>query len=216
MSERDALLRAVLEDPHDDAPRRIFADWLMEYGDDAEQRWGAVIHEQLDSPSTERSQSLDGLLNPPPLHPWPVLAWIAEAFRGLSGAGMELRFHRGFVSGVRMAWLKDYLRSAAYMHERHPIMWVSTGDRTARHNRWIAYKPGRVPDGRMQPITIPYALFEIMEPYTPMGQMMSLGDYVNVRFVCDTDARRWLSDALVLYGRQEADLPLLEPARQPH
>lgn len=33
MSERDALLRAILQHPDDDTPRLIFADWLDEHGE---------------------------------------------------------------------------------------------------------------------------------------------------------------------------------------
>jgi uncharacterized protein (TIGR02996 family) len=34
MTERDALLRAVCENPDDDTPRLVFADWLQENGDE--------------------------------------------------------------------------------------------------------------------------------------------------------------------------------------
>lgn len=33
MSDGDALLRAILDDPDDDAPRLVYADWLDEHGD---------------------------------------------------------------------------------------------------------------------------------------------------------------------------------------
>jgi uncharacterized protein (TIGR02996 family) len=33
MTERDALLAAILDNPKDDMPRLVFADWLQEYGD---------------------------------------------------------------------------------------------------------------------------------------------------------------------------------------
>ena len=33
MNERDALLRAVCENPDDDTPRLVFADWLQEHGE---------------------------------------------------------------------------------------------------------------------------------------------------------------------------------------
>jgi uncharacterized protein (TIGR02996 family) len=35
MNEREALLRAVCENPDDDTPRLVFADWLQEHGDEA-------------------------------------------------------------------------------------------------------------------------------------------------------------------------------------
>ena len=33
MTEREALLRAVCENPDDDTPRLVFADWLDENGE---------------------------------------------------------------------------------------------------------------------------------------------------------------------------------------
>jgi uncharacterized protein (TIGR02996 family) len=35
MNEREALLRAICENPDDDTPRLVFADWLQDYGDEA-------------------------------------------------------------------------------------------------------------------------------------------------------------------------------------
>ena len=33
MTDRDALLRAICDNPEDDAPRLVYADWLDENGD---------------------------------------------------------------------------------------------------------------------------------------------------------------------------------------
>ncbi len=33
MTDNDALLRAILDSPDDDAPRLVYADWLEENGD---------------------------------------------------------------------------------------------------------------------------------------------------------------------------------------
>ncbi|MCI0700590.1 MAG: TIGR02996 domain-containing protein [Planctomycetia bacterium] len=35
MNEREALLKAICENPDDDTPRLVFADWLQENGDEA-------------------------------------------------------------------------------------------------------------------------------------------------------------------------------------
>ena len=34
MNERDALMRAICENPDDDTPRLVFADWLQEHGEE--------------------------------------------------------------------------------------------------------------------------------------------------------------------------------------
>ena len=43
MNERDALLKAVCDNPDDDTPRLVFADWLDEHGEDhgADRRAGS-------------------------------------------------------------------------------------------------------------------------------------------------------------------------------
>src|SRR5262245_24225920 len=46
MTEREALLRAVCENPDDDLPRLVFADWLDENGDEAARAWAEFIRLQ--------------------------------------------------------------------------------------------------------------------------------------------------------------------------
>jgi uncharacterized protein (TIGR02996 family) len=46
---RDALLRAVLEEPEDDAPRLIYADWLEEHGGEKEAARAEFIRVQVKS-----------------------------------------------------------------------------------------------------------------------------------------------------------------------
>src|SRR5262249_7742291 len=49
-----SLLAAIFESPDDDAPRRVYADWLMDHGDAR----GDFIGEQLDSPGGPREEAL--------------------------------------------------------------------------------------------------------------------------------------------------------------
>jgi uncharacterized protein (TIGR02996 family) len=72
-----ALLRAVLDAPEDDAPRRVLADWLIEREDPR----GAMIHQQLDG------QDGAALLE----RYW--RRWSAPAWR----VARRWRFARGFV-----------------------------------------------------------------------------------------------------------------------
>ncbi len=53
MNERDALLHAVCDNPDDDVPRLVFADWLQEHGE--EDRAG-FIRMQIESARTERTR----------------------------------------------------------------------------------------------------------------------------------------------------------------
>ena len=39
MTDREALVRAIIENPDDDAPRLVYADWLDEQGRDEQAEW---------------------------------------------------------------------------------------------------------------------------------------------------------------------------------
>jgi uncharacterized protein (TIGR02996 family) len=72
MSEREALLRAVLADPEDDAPRLVYADWLEEHGDPdraefirvqcelARMRWGSPEYAARGTALHARDRELEG------------------------------------------------------------------------------------------------------------------------------------------------------------
>jgi uncharacterized protein (TIGR02996 family) len=47
MTDREALVRAVLAAPEDDAPRLVFADWCDENGDS---EWAEFIRLQVERP----------------------------------------------------------------------------------------------------------------------------------------------------------------------
>jgi uncharacterized protein (TIGR02996 family) len=48
MTDRDALYRAILISPTDDAPRLVYADWLDEHGDPD---WAALIRAMIRLPA---------------------------------------------------------------------------------------------------------------------------------------------------------------------
>lgn len=53
MSEEEAFLRAICENPDEDTPRLVFADWLDERGGEIETKWASLLREQL-RPGSER------------------------------------------------------------------------------------------------------------------------------------------------------------------
>lgn len=57
MSDRAALIRAVLDNPEDDTPRLVFADWLDEFGTKHERARAAFIRLQIEA---ERISLADG------------------------------------------------------------------------------------------------------------------------------------------------------------
>ena len=48
------LLRAILDDPHDDVPRLVYADWLEEHGDETERVRAEFIRVQIELDEARR------------------------------------------------------------------------------------------------------------------------------------------------------------------
>jgi uncharacterized protein (TIGR02996 family) len=96
MSDGDALLRAILDAPEDDAPRLVYADWLEEHGD-ADRAAFIRVQVQLarlpgNDPARDRLVQTESTL-------WRLHrdAWRAE-FRGWVKFD---RFRRGFLEQIR-------------------------------------------------------------------------------------------------------------------
>jgi uncharacterized protein (TIGR02996 family) len=108
--ERDALWRAIMDNPEDDEPRLVFADWLLERGEPL----GEFIMLQMrvdfakDREATERYHEL-----------WHAhhRRWNAEL--GLP-ADLQISYERGLPSLIRIAMSADMLDVV----DRAPIRWV--------------------------------------------------------------------------------------------
>src|SRR5262245_14221810 len=101
MSDEKALLAAIWDQPHEDTPRLVYADWLDEQGDPAKAARAEFIRMQCelardpwdDSPRrTELSEREKELLK---LH---AKAWRKELPAGVQ----KMAFRRGFVDPKRM------------------------------------------------------------------------------------------------------------------
>ena len=55
MGTEVGLLTDIFENPEDDTPRRVYADWLMDHGNAAR---GEFILEQINSPRSAREEEL--------------------------------------------------------------------------------------------------------------------------------------------------------------
>lgn len=118
MNDGQALLRAILDDPDDDAPRLVFADWLEEGGDHAR---AAHIRAQIklarlpqDDPDRDRIVQLERTLWKANRDAWK--AWVP-------GWARITRFNRGFVEEIR-CWAEDYLARADEVRLRTPLQAV--------------------------------------------------------------------------------------------
>lgn len=95
------LLAAILDNPKDDAPRLIYADWLDEQGE--EERAG-FIREQIANPSNSIGQTYHGL-------------WVVG--------------RRGFTYRVECRTAEQWFQVADLMNSFNPIEQVRLGTRPA-------------------------------------------------------------------------------------
>lgn len=102
MNERDALVRAICDNPDDDTPRLVFADWLQEHGEEARAefvrvqvrfaellRHGVPDADGLGARARELWQKHKG-------------AWLAE-MPSIKGLKWHDAFFRGFVEYATIA-----------------------------------------------------------------------------------------------------------------
>lgn len=133
MSERDALLRAVLMEPADDVRRLAYADWLMERGEPAGRQRGLFVRYQLDRAyhdsmgdtgdrSTEYPEA-DDL--------WPNVEWPDSAHSLFAIAGdrrnIAWRWRRGFIDRLELP-AAEFFRHAEAVFRAHPVEEVRLTD----------------------------------------------------------------------------------------
>jgi uncharacterized protein (TIGR02996 family) len=104
MTDRAALLAAILADPADDTPRLVFADFLAETGDPADAARAAFIRAEVeaerlpfDAPGRAPLDRLAGQL-----YRTFADAWNRE-LPGWLAAGGVVRYRRGFVEDVELS-----------------------------------------------------------------------------------------------------------------
>ena len=113
--DADALLRAVLAAPDDDAPRLIYADWLDEHGDPARAEFIRVQIE-LARPGPDRARRYHLLTAERRLLRDYRAAWTAWLPRW---AHRDL-FRRGFLEGI-ICEAEDFLSKADEVRLRTPL-----------------------------------------------------------------------------------------------
>jgi uncharacterized protein (TIGR02996 family) len=96
MTDREALLQAILENPDDDAPRLVYADWLDEHGDADRAEFIRVQCELARGASTPRRSE--------------VLTDRARQLQSAHGS----RWERDLPGQPAIAWLDRYDRGFLY------------------------------------------------------------------------------------------------------
>jgi uncharacterized protein (TIGR02996 family) len=147
MNQEDAFLRAICENPDDDTPRLVYADWLEEHGDTARAEF---IRVQIE---LERKEADDPATAPLRTRAEDLLRGRRDTWRQELPAWARLgaRFRRGFVA----EWCgtaAPFLRGAAGLFRKAPVqrlaLWGLGDDSLTR----LAELPqlGRVVDLNLQ------------------------------------------------------------------
>ena len=119
MSDRESFLRSILDDPEDDAPRLVFADWLEEQGDAENVARAEFIRSQIERtkipPTSPRAKALRKRERE--LFPQYAAKWRANLPEWARG---HADFRRGFVGKLRMTALR-FVRHAKTLMAAVPL-----------------------------------------------------------------------------------------------
>jgi len=211
MTEREALHRAILLDPEDLTARRIYADWLLEYGNMLGQEYAAFIQGQLDGRSGFVQTS----------H-WPAQShamWAGEPFSRLPWDCARWEWRGGFIEVLDCTTL-DFLHHARELFACQPSREVRLRDREpgprsavpgdcrtwiVRGRTWHRETPYDIPAGVRLAAVQANAMDEVVRELLLIDDPGD-GAHFHLEFEDDPSARQWLSRSCVLYGRQQAGL----------
>ncbi len=136
---REALLAQILEEPDEDAPRLVYADWLEEYGGEYECARAEFIRLQCDYQGRKSGASLarQRQLLRMASRDWDValpapFLWLlgSEMYRVYMprGTPIHVRFDRGFVQAVCCP-LKVWLAYGQRIVAGHPVARLTITDK---------------------------------------------------------------------------------------
>lgn len=242
MSDGERLLRAILEEPGDDARRLVYADWLEEQGQDARAEFVRVQMEFAGlicrQPGAKKGDYCnDTLCRHCSLEHRAVVLeggaawnpeWAANAarFHGLpdgfrkaviEGAESSYEVRRGFVTSVRCP-LAAWLEHAEAICRAHPVERVEISDREP--HQWASgwgywLRPWGTAEAA---VAVRYAHW-LPNALRPALSARSIsedsGDECAMEWDTREEALAALSRAAVNLGRERAGLPPLEAASAP-
>lgn len=220
MTDRDALLLAVLDNPEDDFPRLAYADCLEESGNEEDRARADFIRYSIQVPQcshlalTEKdpfpllglvpigSVPVDGGPQGRELRTW---MWAETDALGLVVCDMarELNYRtdRGFISGV-MGKLSSFMEHAAVIFASHPVQSVTLTDREPLQNSaWHSWFDGGVGNPLSDAEDLPRKLWDLLEK-NPHLTEPTWKDYSS-----DEDANTDLSRAALLFGQSTRRKP---------
>jgi uncharacterized protein (TIGR02996 family) len=232
VSDRNAFLRAICEQPADDAPRLVFADWLDENGESERAEFIRVqckleeARQRAEVPHTcctddsdhgpcrtcepfKRLHRRSRQLLEDFAHGWfrDAFPWLEQPLEPVYYAQWWGWVGRGFVAEVACP-LGDWLDHGKAICEQHPVERVRITDRvpyfSVSDNDWSwIYTP---PDWDDEPHVLPRELWNILDQHDT-----SLSARVRARrYRTREHALARLNVAVLTWARKQAELPPLK------
>jgi uncharacterized protein (TIGR02996 family) len=137
-ADRVAFLAAIRENPDDDLPRLIFADWLDEH-DEPERAEFIRVQVELARTSKGSPQHEELARRSKALHAAHAESWLAE-LPPLKGVTWR-PFHRGFVEAAVTDDFDTFLAASERVFSTTPLHRLSIQSLTARAMRTLAGSP---------------------------------------------------------------------------
>jgi uncharacterized protein (TIGR02996 family) len=234
VTDRDALLHAILLEPAENTPRLVLADWLDENGDP---EWAALLRTRYPFPADPRVRGeayrrprrvLHARCFPDRgsgLHCFNEHSEYALSFPWRPGQ-IAVGVRHGFVASLSCCW-RHFDGHARYWFERNPIQQVllhesrdphdvipRSGDVPLTHSRigdpFRSSQPswGDVPCGSTSP-GVPKPIWRLLDGHIQLLDVL-YGSHKLYRTAAE--ARAAMSRALVTHGRSLCGLPPLPPA----
>jgi uncharacterized protein (TIGR02996 family) len=215
MSDQNALLWAILEDPADDLRRLVFADWLEEHGDESGRARAEFIRVQIERSHIQPLGPPDQALAYREARLWLALRHLWHPgplpLATLDDLGA---WRRGFPARLT-TYTGLFMSQAGAMFAAAPIGQVILTDKRPLEYRWpvrpswgwfdgsrrLSYGDQERCPAEMDPEELPFALWQAYKRGRQGGQKWQHPD--------EESALSALSAACVSYGRRQAGLPAL-------
>jgi uncharacterized protein (TIGR02996 family) len=134
-ADRAAFLRAIAENPDDDLPRLVYADWLDEHGQPERAEFIRVQIELARMPPDDprRSELVDRQAE--------LVSTPGRSWQPIQPPGVTLRFERGFVQSVMVSNYSAFIECAAELFATEPIYYLNIDRPRPQHLRDLARRP---------------------------------------------------------------------------
>jgi uncharacterized protein (TIGR02996 family) len=121
--EQSALLRAIVAEPDDDAPRLVYADWLQEHDDEEQAQFirDSIGLEWLDDYEDEKRQEIGQRLDG--IAARNGAGWL----EAVGVTGTDPAYDRGMVEAVHYASAELFIADAPTLFARVPVREVTIG-----------------------------------------------------------------------------------------